>query len=342
MCYSAMIQADYDKFCRQNGAIMSFDDFALNVWNGPNRDKKREQRRKMPKAIEDWFLRPQADGLGLEIGKAIREERAAEVAAWATDLAAQQERKALNEAKLATKPTKTAAEEVRKANKKIGQIERWMADAERVQQLPRDFRFFPQWWVPVLVMEGGRLVLKPMRYQLRKPGLPASSDWIEGRTLANGRKTPRRLSGTYNARRDNLERYWKDQFGHKHGVVVIDSFFENVSRHKAEGRELAPGEPDVGVEVKFTPEPREPMVIACIWDHWEGPDEDPFDSFAFVTDDPPPEVAAAGHDRIPIRLPLSRMLPWLAAENYTREQLQAMLDERPEAFYGHVIEREAA
>ncbi|WP_162125861.1 SOS response-associated peptidase family protein [Pseudoxanthomonas wuyuanensis] len=336
-----MIQADYDRFCRLHGAIMSLEDFAANVWDAPNRERKRKDRRRMPKAIEDWFLRPQRESLGQEIGEAIREARAQEQAELASDLVDQVERKALNEAKLATKPTKTAAEEVRKASNKITQLERRIADAERVQLLPRDYRFFPQWWLPVLVMEGGQLVLKPMRYMLRKPGSPASSDWIEAKALANGKKTPRRLSGTYNARRDNLTRWWQDQFGHKHGVVLIDSFFENVSLHKVEGRELAPGEPDVGVEVQFTPEPREPMLIACIWDHWEGAEEDPFDSFAFITDDPPPEVAAAGHDRIPIRLQLDNLMPWLTPQGRTVKELQAILDSRPEAFYCHEISRAA-
>lgn len=337
MCYSAMIQADYDKFCRHHGAIMSLEDFAMNVWAEPDRSRKRTTRRRMPKAMEDWFLRPQRDGLGQEIGQAIREERAEEVAQWAKDLAAQQERKAINEAKLATKPTKTAAEEVRKAGNKIVQIQRWIADAERVQLRGRDFRFFPQWWVPVLVMEEGQLTLKPMRYQLRKAGLPASSDWIEGKAQAGGKRTARRLSGTYNARRDNLTRYWKQQFGHKHGVVLIGSFFENVSRHKAEGRELAPGEPDVGVEIEFTPQPQEPMLIACIWDHWEGAEEDAFYSFAFITDDPPAEVAAAGHDRIPIRLQMNNLLAWLTPDGRPEQELQAILDSRPEAFYAHQI-----
>jgi putative SOS response-associated peptidase YedK len=341
MCYSAMIQADYDKFCRHHGAIMSLEDFAANVWAAPDRQRKRTTRRRMPKAIEDWFLRPQREGLGQEIGLAIRDARAEEMAEHATDLAGQRERLAFNEAKLATKPTKTASEEVRKASNKIAQIERWITDAERVQQLPRDFRFFPQWWVPVMVMEDDQLVVKPMRYQLRKPGLPASADWIEGKTLPSGKKSARRLSGTYNARRDNLTRYWKSQFGHKHGVLVIDSFFENVSLHKAEGRPLAPGEPDAGVEIQFTPEPREPMLIACIWDHWEGSEEDPFDSFAFITDDPPPEVAAAGHDRIPIRLQMDNLMAWLTPQGRSSEELQAILDNRPEAFYGHTIPKAA-
>jgi len=74
MCYSAMIQADYDKFCRHHSAIMSLEDFAMNVWAEPDRSRKRKTRRRMPKAMEDWFLRPQRDGLGQEIGQAIREE----------------------------------------------------------------------------------------------------------------------------------------------------------------------------------------------------------------------------------------------------------------------------
>lgn len=341
MCYSAMIQADYDKFCRHHGATMSLEDFAMNVWAEPDRQRKRKTRRQMPKAVEDWFLRPQRDGIGQEIGQAIREARAQEMAEHASDLAAQLERKAVNEAKLAAKPTKTAAEEVRKAGNKITQIERWIADAERVQLLPRDYRFFPQWWLPVLVMEEGQLVVKPMRYQLRKPGLPPDSDWIEGKVLPNGKKTPRRLSGTYNARRDNLTRWWKGQFGHRHGVVLIDSFFENVSLHKAEGRELAPGERDIGVEIQFTPEPHEPMLIACIWDHWKGPEEDPFDSFAFITDEPPAEVAAAGHDRIPVRLKGENLMPWLTPQGRSIDELQAILDSRPSAYYGHTLAKAA-
>lgn len=342
MCYSAMIQADFDKFCRHHGAIMSLEDFAMNVWSAPDRKKKRDGRRRMPKAVEDWFLRPQRDGLSQDIGQVIRDARAQEQAELASDLAAQQERKAVNEAKLAQKHTKGASEHVRIATDKIAMLERRIADAERVQLRPRDYRWFPnQWWVPVLVMEDEQLVVKPMRYQLRQPGAAPSVDWVEGKTLANGKKEPRRLSGTYNARRDNLTRFWKKQFGHKHGVVLIDSFFENVSRHKAEGRELAQGERDVGVEIQFTPEPREPMLIACLWDHWEGPGEDPFDSFAFITDDPPPEVAAAGHDRIPIRLQMDNMLAWLTPRGRSLDELQAILDNRPQAFYGHTIPKAA-
>lgn len=51
MCYSAMIQADYDKYVRHYGATMSLEEFALNVWAAPDRAKKKRR----PKAVDDWF-----------------------------------------------------------------------------------------------------------------------------------------------------------------------------------------------------------------------------------------------------------------------------------------------
>lgn len=42
------------------------------------------------------------------------------------------------------------------------------------------------------------------------------------------------------ARRDNLEGFWKGQFGTSHGVMVANAFYENVKAHRTEGRELGP------------------------------------------------------------------------------------------------------
>jgi putative SOS response-associated peptidase YedK len=48
----------------------------------------------------------------------------------------------------------------------------------------------------------------------------------------------------------------------------------------------------------FTPRHGGPMFIACLWSHWTDPTgkEPDLLSFAAITDDPEPEVAAAGHD----------------------------------------------
>ncbi len=39
------------------------------------------------------------------------------------------------------------------------------------------------------------------------------------------------------------------------------------------------------------------MPLACLWDRWSKEGEPDLYSFAAITDEPPPEVAAAGHDR---------------------------------------------
>ena len=82
-----------------------------------------------------------------------------------------------------------------------------LADLRREQLLPRDSRIFPGWYAPVIVMEQGRKVVKPMRYQCR----PAASR----------PSTTEEYPGTYNARRDNLEGFWRGLFGVSHGVLPV-------------------------------------------------------------------------------------------------------------------------
>ncbi len=45
------------------------------------------------------------------------------------------------------------------------------------------------------------------------------------------------------------------------------------------------------------------MYVACLWSHWTAPGKEDLFSFALITDEPPTEVLAAGHDRciIPIK-----------------------------------------
>jgi hypothetical protein len=89
-------------------------------------------------------------------------------------------------------------------------------------------RIFPGHYAPVIVMENGRRLVKPMRYQCRPGGKPAFYD--------------AKLSETYNARRENLEGFWKELFGYSQRIAVVNAFFENVNEHRAEERELREGE----------------------------------------------------------------------------------------------------
>lgn len=45
------------------------------------------------------------------------------------------------------------------------------------------------------------------------------------------------------------------------------------------------------------------MLVACLWSKWSGDGETDLYSFAAFIDEPPEEIAAAGHDRciIPIK-----------------------------------------
>jgi putative SOS response-associated peptidase YedK len=314
-----MIQADYDKYVREFGAIISFDDFAENVWQPPKKKRKR------PKAMEDW-LRTDPTPRAQEIWQAIVAQRAERETELQQELFKQKKR--LNDAEraLQTKVTKAATESQRIAASKISKLKLDLDDLQRTEFKERDARFFPGMYAPVIVWENGRRIIKPMRYQCRLPG------WNE--------VVERKFPGTYNARRDNLGKTWKELFGVRHGVLVVNAFFENVEKHNMEHRELVPGEVSENVVLEFRPRPSQDMVIACLWN--ESPDgEGRLLSFAAVTDEPAPEVAAAGHDRTIIQIKPENIDAWLRPEGRSLAELQAILDDRPEAFYEHRLEKAA-
>lgn len=51
-----------------------------------------------------------------------------------------------------------------------------LSDLRHTELKDRDSRIFPGHYVPVMVMENGRRVIKPMRYQCRPAGKPAFYD----------------------------------------------------------------------------------------------------------------------------------------------------------------------
>jgi len=233
---------------------------------------------------------------------------------------AQAKRLADAERKLATKPTKAAAESQRIATTKIERAKSRLSDLGRTEFKPRDARIFPGVWAHVMVVEDGERVLKPMRYQCRPCGKPAAYD--------------RKYPGTYNARRDNLEGFWRGQFGATHGIAIVTAFYENVARHAAEGRELAEGEAEENVVLEFRPNPVHDMLVACLWSKWSAPGEPDLYSFAAITDEPPPEVAAAGHDRCIVPIKPENIDDWLEPRSRL-EVMHAILDDRDRPYYEH-------
>lgn len=124
------------------------------------------------------------------------------------------------------------------------------------------------------------------------------------------------------------------QFGYTHGVIVCEAFYENVSWHNIEGRHLAEREAEENVVLEFRPQPRQGMLIACLYSHWQQDGEDLW-SFAAITDELPPEVAAAGHDRCIISIKEADLGAWLNPDPQRLNALYQILDDRERSYYEH-------
>lgn len=266
---------------------------------------------RIPRAVDRWFDQPQNDQ-EREIAALIGQYNTSETAKLERELFTLRKRLADAERILGSKPTKAAAESKRIAGDKS---ERAMKRLERLKD-PKphtsDARIFPMQFAPIVVQGGDRRVIRLGRYHCRQPGKPASID--------------RQYPGLYNARRDNLEKFWRGQFGQRHAVMLVDSFFENVQR---DGHNAV---------LHFVPRPAGTMLIACLYSEWKDPkDGTELLSFAAITDEPPPEVAAAGHDRMIVSLKTEHLDRWLAPTGRSDEELHAILSDRAAPFYEHVV-----
>ncbi|MEM5388333.1 SOS response-associated peptidase family protein [Paraburkholderia phymatum] len=315
MCYSAQIEADYKKYVRTFGARISIREFAQLYWQ-----RLQDSTIRIPKAVDAWFAAPQSDE-ELRIVELIDSFNQAQTEKLEQELFEQRTRLAKAERALQAKTTKSAAESKRIATNKIDATLRRIDDVQRKDLQERDARFFPSGYAPVIVMENGERVIKPMRYLCRPAGKPASYD--------------KRYPGSYNARSDNLEGYWKGLFGRSHGLLVVNAFFENVRRAAMEHRELRDGEQDENVVLEFRPNTSECMLVACLWSHWQSPGEPDLFSFAAITTDPPPEVAAAGHNRCIIPIKPENVDAWLSPQPGDLAAQYAILDDRERPYYEH-------
>lgn len=307
MCYSAQIRADYTKLVREFGAMLSLDEFAQLYAHDPGK-----HRPKTPKAMDDGFAGART-AQGQDIVAKIQHWHAEEMQALDEEIRVQSARLKEAEEALAHRPTQKARNALRVAGNRIERAQARLDDLRRTGLLPRDSRIFPGVYAPVIVSEHGQRVIKPMRYQCRLPDKPARNDTL--------------YPGTYNARRDSLASYWKSAFGHRHGVVVVQSFYEHVPRHALEQRGLAPGETPGNVVLEFRPQPPRDLLIACLWSEWEGP-EGRLLSFAAITDEPPRDVAAAGHDRCIVPIRAEHLDAWLNPDPQDLAALYRILDDR--------------
>ena len=242
---------------------------------------------------------------------------------WEQELFTQKRRLADAERSLASKETKKSRESARIAKNKIETHKRWLSDLRRTELIDEDSRIFPMMMAPVVATLDGQRRVIPMRYTCRLAGKPADYDF--------------RYPGTYNARRDSLAGFWSNVYGRRHAIMMVDEFFENVPLHLYEKRDLAAGEKEANVVLRFRPDTSAPMLVACLWDHWKKPGEADLFSFAAITDEPPPEIAATGHQRCIISLREKNVREWLEPEVLAPSRLDEILSDKECPYYEHRV-----
>tara|TARA_R110000822_G_scaffold310442_1_gene443216 strand:- start:2295 stop:3251 length:957 start_codon:yes stop_codon:yes gene_type:complete len=314
MCYSAQLHEQYRRYLRETGTTLDFEAFVKLYGHRPQGSALRR-----PRAMDALFSDPQTDA-ERQVQALIAADDKRQIEEWQQELFRQRKRLADAERQLGVKATKKAENDARIAGDKVRRLTAKLRSIQSSELSVADARIYPMWYAPVIVWEGGQRVVKPMRYHCRPAGKPASYDT--------------RYPGCYNARRDNLEGFWKQQFGHHHGVLLVNAFYENVSRHQVEGRELAPGEAEQNVVLEFWPRPQQIMHVACIWSRWVGSDGSELLSFAAITDEPPSEVAAAGHDRCIIPVKPENLDAWFQPGGDLQGAYR-VLDDRERPYYEH-------
>lgn len=306
MCYSSQIAAAYNQYLKLTGATIDLDQFRERYGF-----RHSDPSIRIARAVDRWFDEPR-DSDERAIKALIDQHRTEAITKLEGELFVQRKRLADAERKLQTKLTKAATESRRIATDKIEAGLARLARLKSTQPHPSDGRIFPMHFAPIVVQDGARRVVRLARYHCRQAGKPAGID--------------RKYPGLYNARRDNLEKFWCHEFGHNHAVMLASSFYENVER---DGRNAV---------LHFVPRPAGTMLVACLYAHWTDPAGGPsLLSFAAVTDDPPAEVAAAGHDRMIVNLRPENVAAWLTPAGRPLAELQTILNDRDAPYYDHEV-----
>jgi putative SOS response-associated peptidase YedK len=294
------------QYLKRTGAEMDIDQF-IEIFGARNTDPTV----RIPRAVERWFDAPNSEA-ERRIKALIDEYRAAETSKLEREVFAQKKRQADAERTLATKVTKAATESKRIATDKIEKALTRLDRLKAEKPHPAEARIFPMHYAPLVIQDGNRRVVRLARYHCRKPNETAGID--------------RQLPGLYNARRDSLGKYWKEQFGVSHALMLVESFFENVDRN---------GKNEV---LHFTPRPAGTLFIACLYAEWlDANTGKKLLSFAAITDEPPAEVAAAGHDRMVIPVQPENIDAWLTPQGRSLEEMQSILANHPTPYYEHEV-----
>ncbi len=161
-------------------------------------------------------------------------------------------------------------------------------------------RIFPNYYAPVIVNVGKDRLIRLMRYHL---------------CPKNGKELNTFKYNLFNARKDRLldSQIWKPVFGKQHVLFPFYRFYESVT-----------GENGKPKEIYFEPQDQKIMWSAAIYEESKI-ESGLLCSFAAITDEPPSEVSAAGHDRCPVFLAKDKWDQWMSPNGLKKEELIELL-----------------
>jgi putative SOS response-associated peptidase YedK len=178
---------------------------------------------------------------------------------------------------------------------------------------------------------------------------------------------------TFNARRDNLlSPFWNTAFMVGHGFVALQSFFEWVlvsdllqaesvksseiehyfrqqsfvrkSKIEQAGKKWKPTATELlpvnsrKIVIEFKPNQDQLLLSPVIFNRDPHSNQCFSQGFAIVTDDPLPEVLAAGHDRTPAFLSCEDIEDWTNLAHKTAAQMLTLLKRRAQGELIHGLE----
>lgn len=305
MCYSAMIEADMRKLERQFGVKVDWTSFeeAFNI-------RAKYDQAMIPSGLDSYIIQNAETPLQKRLAKMAKEHYKAEIEKFSTKLKKYEQDVKDFEAKLKSgSKVKDLAEKLEKRRATVQWHKEKVEYYEKIEETGAP-RVFPNFYAPVIIKDGKEQLIRLMRYHL---------------CPKNGKEMNAFKYNLFNARRDRLldSRTWKPIFGKQHAIFPFLRFYESVE-----------GENGKAKAIYFQPKDQEIMWSAAIFEESKI-ETGILRTFAAITDEPPPEVAAAGHDRCPVFLAKESFASWLEPKGLSKEELVELLTSIVPTYFEH-------
>jgi len=305
MCYSAMIEADLRKLESRFGAKIDLDNLQIAFHM---RDVYKSAM--IPSAIDSFVMQNADNAVFKRLAKLAKAHYAAEIEKFSTKLKKHEQAVKDFETKIKSgSKAKGLKESLEKRRETVEWHKEKIAYYEKIEEAGAP-RVFPNFYAPVIVKDAKQASIRLMRYQL----CPKS-----------GKELNPFKYNLFNARRDRLleSTTWEAVFGKQHGIFPFYRFYESVEGKNGEAK-----------SIYFEPEHEELMWAASLFEKAKIKEGDLW-SFAAITDEPPPEVAAAGHDRCPVYIQESNFEKWLNPNKSSKDELLDILSAIEKTYFAH-------